>query len=73
MRVLQNPATLVETFVTDLTNLLVADDMQVREVARDALGAELSPRLYPRLIKHLDEYVDSPYLECTKLMFFVIE
>jgi hypothetical protein len=55
MRVLQNPANLVETFVTDLTNLLVADDRQVREVARDALGAELSPRLYSRLIKHLDE------------------
>jgi neurofibromin 1 len=52
---LQNPATLVETFVTDLTNLLVADDRQIREVARDALGAELSPRLCAGLIKHWDE------------------
>jgi neurofibromin 1 len=56
MRVLQNPAKLVETFVKDLTNLLVVDHMQLREVARDALGCELSPRLHSRLLKHLDEY-----------------
>jgi hypothetical protein len=55
MRALKNPGLLVETFVTDLTDLLVVDSMQVREVAREALGSELSPRLYSRLLKHLEE------------------
>lgn len=55
MRVLQNPTPLVNNFITYLTNLLVSPDMQIREVARDALGAELSPRLYSKLLRHLDE------------------
>lgn len=55
MRVIQNPVPLVTTFITDLTNLLVSPDTNVRDVARDALGAELSPRLYSKLLKHLDE------------------
>jgi hypothetical protein len=55
MRALKKPGILVETFVTDLTDLLVVDSMQVREVAREALGSELSPRLYSRLLKHLEE------------------
>lgn len=55
MRVLQNPMTLVSTFITDLTDLLIAESAQVREVARDALGTELSPRLYGRLFRHLEE------------------
>jgi hypothetical protein len=59
MRVPQDSKALVGTFVTDLTDLLIADSMPVREVAREALGSELSPRLYSRLVKHLDEYVHS--------------
>jgi neurofibromin 1 len=55
MRVLQNPMTIVSTFITDLTALLIADSVKVRDVARDALGSELSPRLYGRLFKHLEE------------------
>lgn len=55
MRVIQNPVPLVTTFITDLTNLLMAPDTKIRDVARDALGAELSPRLYSKLLKHLDE------------------
>lgn len=57
MRVIQNPVPLVTTFITDLTNLLVSPDTNVRDVARDALGAELSPRLYSKLLKHLDETI----------------
>lgn len=57
MRVLQNPMNMVSTFITDLTDLLIAESAQVREVARDALGSELSPRLYAKLFRHLDEYV----------------
>ncbi|RDB19915.1 Neurofibromin [Hypsizygus marmoreus] len=57
IRVMQNPSALVGTFITDLTNLLVVHDTQIRDVARDALGAELSPRLYAKLLKHLDETI----------------
>jgi hypothetical protein len=57
MRVLQDPMTLVSVFITDLTDLLIAESAQVREVARDALGNELSPRLYGRLFRHLEESV----------------
>lgn len=55
MRVIQNPVPLITTFITDLTNLLMAPDTKIRDIARDALGAELSPRLYSKLLKHLDE------------------
>jgi len=57
MRVMQNPAQLVGTFITNLTDLLVVPDTQIRDTARDALGAELSPRLFSKLLKHLDECV----------------
>ena len=57
LRVLPNPMTMVSTFITDLTDLLIAESCQVREVARDALGTELSPRLYGRLFRHLEELV----------------
>jgi hypothetical protein len=38
MRVLQNPMSMMSTFITDLTDLLIADSVRVRDVARDALG-----------------------------------
>ncbi|KAG5638079.1 hypothetical protein H0H81_001929 [Sphagnurus paluster] len=57
MRVMQNPVPLVGTFISDLTALLVVADTQMRDVARDALGAELSPKLYSRLLRHLDEKI----------------
>jgi hypothetical protein len=57
MRVTQNPLELVNTFVTDLTNFLVAEDVGIRDVARDALGSELNFRLYPHLLRLLNEYV----------------
>ena len=55
MRVVQNPIPLVEAFIGDLLNLLVAGDMQIRDIVRDALGSELSPRLYGKLIRNLEE------------------
>lgn len=55
MRVLRDPAELVNIFVEFLTAALVDDAIRVREVAREALGSELSPRLFVRLFKHLDE------------------
>lgn len=55
MRVVQNPAPLVEAFIGDLINLLVAGDTQIRDIVREALGSELSPRLYGKLIRNLEE------------------
>ena len=54
IRVMQNPLPLVEDFVSNLINLLVAGDMYIRDVVREALGSELSPRLYGKLIKNLE-------------------
>lgn len=55
MRVLRDPGELVNIFIEFLTAALVDDAIRVREVAREALGSELSPRLFARLFKHLDE------------------
>lgn len=55
MRVLQNPTSMVSTFITELTDLLIAEAAPVREVAREALGSELHPRLYARIFRHLEE------------------
>jgi len=57
MRVLRDPADLVTIFVEFLTGALIDDVVRVREVAREALGLELSPRLFSKLFKHLDEWV----------------
>jgi hypothetical protein len=55
MRALSNPSPFTAAFIEDLTNLLVSETVEIRDVVRDALGYELGPGLYPRLLKHLDE------------------
>ncbi|KAG2060194.1 hypothetical protein BDR06DRAFT_948277 [Suillus hirtellus] len=55
MRSLRDPADLVALFIEFLTNALIDDVVRVREVAREALGSELSPRLFSKLFRHLDE------------------
>ncbi|KAJ7458402.1 hypothetical protein B0H11DRAFT_187286 [Mycena galericulata] len=57
MRELQNPVPLVTKFITAMTDQLVIDDTSLRENARTALGGELSPRLYSRLLKHFDDTI----------------
>ena len=58
-RVLRDPSELLTNFLTDIVNMLVHDSLQVRDIAREALSNEASPRLYGRIIKQLDEYVGS--------------
>lgn len=58
IRVPQNPVGLVQGFVRDLSRYLLHDDILIRDTARDALGTELDPKLYGRLIRHLEEQVD---------------
>ncbi|KAG2042146.1 hypothetical protein BDR03DRAFT_978842 [Suillus americanus] len=55
MRSLRDPADLVAIFIEFLTGALIDDVVRVREVAREALGSELSPRLFSKLFRHLDE------------------
>ena len=54
MRVIQDPLPLIEDFMSFLMTLLVSSDTQTRDIAREALGSELSPRLYEKLINHLE-------------------
>ncbi|KAG6896188.1 hypothetical protein C0992_009811 [Termitomyces sp. T32_za158] len=59
MRALQNPVPLVSAFMADLTSMLMAQDTQIRDIARDALGSELSAKLYQKLLRLLDEKIRS--------------
>ena len=54
MRLIQNPSPLIEDFINFLMTLLINGDTQTRDIVREALGSELSPRLYGKLIKHLE-------------------
>lgn len=67
MRTLQNPVPLVSAFMADLTSMLVAQDTQIRDIARDALGSELSAKLYQKLLRLLDEYVSTSLLPVSKV------
>ncbi|TFY83118.1 hypothetical protein EWM64_g893 [Hericium alpestre] len=57
MRVLKDPRDLINTFITYLIDLLVSDSILAREASKEALGTELSPKLYGKLFKHLDEVI----------------
>lgn len=67
MRNMQHPMSYVSSFVNELTKLLMSEDVQIRDVARDALGAEMSYRLYPRLLRHVDESVSRLHQQGTLL------
>lgn len=55
MRAMQSPAPLISTFVNDLTALLIFEDVQIRDAAREALGVDLNARLHPKILKYFDE------------------
>jgi neurofibromin 1 len=44
-------------FLSDLIKILTVPDVATRDIAREALGAELHPKLNPRVLKYLDECV----------------
>jgi len=54
IRVIQNPLSLVEDFLNSLVDHLATSDMHIRDIVREALGSELNPRLYGKLIKYLE-------------------
>jgi len=52
---LRNPDEMLTSFLNLLIELLVSDSLPVRSTARDALGGELSQKLYDRVFKLLYE------------------
>ncbi|KAF9266130.1 hypothetical protein L218DRAFT_1016740 [Marasmius fiardii PR-910] len=57
LRSLENPNHHVYNFVNTVTAFLLADDPQIRDTAREALGSELSPRLYTKVLTYFDVVV----------------
>lgn len=58
---LRNPDELFTGFLNLLIESLVSDSLVVRNVSRDALGGELSPKLYDRVFRLLYEWVYVPF------------
>lgn len=48
------PAALVDGFMQEMTNLLVSENVFIRESVKETLGSDLSPTLYSILFKHLE-------------------
>ncbi|KAL0070247.1 Ras GTPase activating protein ira2 [Marasmius tenuissimus] len=59
LRTLENPGHHVYNFVNNATAFLLADDPQIRDTAREALGSELSPRLYTKVLTYFDVVVQA--------------
>ena len=55
IRIMDDQVPLTDAFLSNLTDLLVAPDAQIRDTARDALGVELGPKLYGKVLKYLEE------------------
>lgn len=55
LRVMRDPAGLLDHFLKELLNLLLSDSTQARDLAREALSTEAHPKLFTRIIKELDQ------------------
>ncbi|KAI9318553.1 hypothetical protein BX666DRAFT_1511999 [Dichotomocladium elegans] len=51
------PPSLVDTFVGEMTNLLISDNIFIREGVKETLGSDLSVALYAILFRHLESAV----------------
>ncbi|CAH7670866.1 hypothetical protein BY996DRAFT_4641287 [Phakopsora pachyrhizi] len=47
----------MDRYIQEMVDLLVADDLKMREGVKDALGMELNSSLFPILLKHLKSIV----------------
>lgn len=57
LRILRNPKDLLDIFIQELIDILVADNPQARDLAREALSTEAHPRIYPLILQGLDRCV----------------
>lgn len=48
---------MVDKFVQEMVELLISENVLVREVVKETLGADLSPSLYPNLFRQLEVIV----------------
>ncbi|PCH40763.1 hypothetical protein WOLCODRAFT_88808 [Wolfiporia cocos MD-104 SS10] len=75
MRLLRDPAVLLDTFLKHIIELLIDEAPHARDTVRDALGSEASPRLYTRIYRELDNVVcqlaDGDSIDWDKLAIFV--
>jgi hypothetical protein len=52
------PSVMVDRFISDMTDMLVSDNVYIREGIKDTLGNDLSPALYVLLFNHLQSYMN---------------
>jgi neurofibromin 1 len=50
LRVIENPRANIERFLEALVGHLMVSEISIRDCVREALGSELGPRLYTRLL-----------------------
>lgn len=48
------PAVMVDKFISEMVNLLVSENVVMREAVKETLGTDLSPALYSILFRHLE-------------------
>lgn len=51
------PLVMVDRFLSDMTDMLVSDNVYIREGTKDTLGNDLSPALYVILFRNLESYM----------------
>lgn len=51
------PLVMVDRFLSDMTDMLVSDNVYIREGIKDTLGNDLSPALYVILFRNLESYM----------------
>lgn len=54
-RVLQDREAMIHSFIKSSVEFLISRNPQARDTVKEALGSELTPRLYPRLFKQVNE------------------
>ncbi|CAO3589215.1 unnamed protein product [Absidia cylindrospora] len=70
-----DPSRMVDRFMAEITDLLVSDNVFIREGVKDALGNDLSPALYAMLFRHLTSMTtklfsnDEPITGMTNTLF----
>ncbi|KAF7721136.1 Ras GTPase activating protein ira2, partial [Apophysomyces ossiformis] len=51
------PSVMVDRFMKEMVDLLVSDNVFIREAVKDTLGSDLSPALYSILFRHLEDFM----------------
>ena len=54
-RILQDGEAMIHNFIVSSVEFLISRNPRARDTVKEALGSELTPRLYPRLFKQLNE------------------